>query len=106
MLYPSSPSEAAADAPASPDPTTMIVCLRLLAGFTSFISKRAWSQIFSMGPEGTLESSGIDLFEIPGHHSDRYRDISRGDYDRNHRRRAPCDRRIARMVQTQRLQPA
>ena len=45
--------------PARPEPTTMTVCFRLLAGFTSFISKRAWSQIFSIGPEGILESSGI-----------------------------------------------
>ena len=38
--------------PASPEPTTMMLYLRLLAGFTSFISKRAWSHGFSIGPRG------------------------------------------------------
>ena len=50
---------AAADAPASPLPTTMISYLRLLAGFTSFISNLALSQAFSMGPLGMLGSRFI-----------------------------------------------
>ncbi|MEO1368088.1 MAG: hypothetical protein AAFX50_13020, partial [Acidobacteriota bacterium] len=31
----------------------------LFAGFTSFMSKRCWSHIFSMGVEGTLASSSM-----------------------------------------------
>ena len=40
--------------PPDPEPTTMIVYLRLFAGFTSFMSKRALSQACSIGPEGIL----------------------------------------------------
>src|ERR1700682_1973202 len=58
-LYPNSPSDAAADAPASPDPTTMMLYFRLLAGFTRFISKRARSHAVSMGPRGSLDSRTI-----------------------------------------------
>src|SRR5574338_1526148 len=49
--------EAAPPAPARPDPTMMTVYLRLLAGLTSFISKRCLSHFFSRGPEGALASS-------------------------------------------------
>ena len=56
---------AAAEAPARPEPTTMMVYLRLLAGFTSFISKRAWSHSFSMGPAGTLESRCMSYLTHP-----------------------------------------
>src|SRR5687767_4886841 len=55
--YPSSLRVAAADAPARPLPTTSTVCFRLLAGFTSFISKRCLSHLRSMGPDGTREFS-------------------------------------------------
>src|SRR5947207_511476 len=69
-LYPSSPSVAAADPPASPDPTTMISYFRLFAGFTSFISKRHLSQAFSIGPLGILASSivrvAVALAPAPG----------------------------------------
>src|SRR6476659_8492334 len=59
--------EAAPPAPASPDPTMMTVYLRLLAGFTSFMSKRCFSHFFSMGPDGAFESSfiGCLYFRIP-----------------------------------------
>src|SRR6185437_5415898 len=60
-LYPSSPSVAAADPPARPEPTTIMECLRLLAGFTSFISKRVLSHFCSIGPDGILEFSSIYL---------------------------------------------
>src|SRR5512138_2013644 len=49
--------EAAAAPPARPVPTTMTLYLRLLAGFTSFRSKRCLSQVFSIGPVGHLPSS-------------------------------------------------
>src|SRR3954470_6028796 len=56
-LYPSWAIEAAAEAPASPVPTTMTSNLRLLPGLTSFISNLCWSQVFSIGPVGALETS-------------------------------------------------
>src|SRR4051794_20096859 len=56
-LYPSSASDALADAPASPVPTTRIVNFRLFAGLMSFISKRWRSHLVSIGPSGTFASS-------------------------------------------------
>ena len=57
--------EAAPPAPASPEPTMITVYLRLLAGLTSFISKRCLSHFFSMGPEGMLAFSSMhDLREL------------------------------------------
>src|SRR5688572_8823878 len=58
-LYPSSDMVADADAPASPAPTTITLCRRLLAGFTSFIAKRCWSHFCSMGPSGIFDLSSI-----------------------------------------------
>src|SRR6185437_4377538 len=58
-LYPSSLSDAAADPPASPDPTTITVYFRLFAGFTSFISNRCLLHFFSIGPEGALDFSSM-----------------------------------------------
>src|SRR5260370_30436914 len=55
--YPCWPSEAAAAAPASPEPTMMTECLRRFAGLTSFISKRDFSHFCSIGPDGILDSS-------------------------------------------------
>ena len=45
--------------PASPVPTTMMVYLRLLAGFTSFRLKRCRSHRVSIGPSGILKSSSM-----------------------------------------------
>ena len=45
---------AAAEAPASPVPTTMTVYFRLLAGLTTLMSNLWRSQAVSMGPEGAL----------------------------------------------------
>ena len=55
--YPNSASVAAADDPARPVPTTMMLYLRLLAGLTSF-----WFFLYSVhfcgtGPGGTFDSS-------------------------------------------------
>src|SRR5512146_2290644 len=64
---------AAAEAPASPEPTTITVYFRLFAGFTSFISKRCFSHFRSSGPEGILERSSM-AFRLPndaGDHADR-----------------------------------
>src|SRR3954451_25443960 len=60
-LYPSSPSDEAADAPASPVPTMMTVYFPRFAGFTSFDSNQ-WRYHFShSGPPGGLESSVMAL---------------------------------------------
>ena len=50
---------AAADAPARPEPTMMTSNFLLLAGFTSFMSKRCLSHMSWMGPDGIFESSCI-----------------------------------------------
>src|SRR5215472_745411 len=58
-LYPNSPRLAAADPPARPEPTTMILNLRLFAGLTSFRPNLCVSHDFSIGPVGVLETSSI-----------------------------------------------
>jgi hypothetical protein len=50
---------AAAEAPARPEPTTITVYFLLFAGFTSFISKRCFSHLRSMGPDGVLALSSM-----------------------------------------------
>src|SRR5512140_1124149 len=59
-LYPSSPSDAAAEAPARPAPTTMMSNLRLLLGLTSLYSNLALLHFPGSGPEGILAFSSID----------------------------------------------
>src|SRR5512144_3194168 len=59
--------EAAPPAPASPEPTMMTEYLRLLAGLTSFISKRCRSHFFSMGPEGMFARSSMVPPALPDH---------------------------------------
>lgn len=56
-LYPNSPSDAAAEAPASPLPTTMMSYLRLLLGETSFNSFLRFVHFSWMGHSGTLPSN-------------------------------------------------
>ena len=58
-LYPSSDIVAEAEAPANPVPTTITVCLRLLAGFTSFMSNLCFDHLSSSVPPGIFESSFI-----------------------------------------------
>jgi hypothetical protein len=57
--------EAAAEAPARPVPTMITLYFLLLAGFTSFISKRCFSHFVSMGPEGILELSSMSVLSEP-----------------------------------------
>src|SRR5690606_3946260 len=52
-----SAKEAAAEAPANPVPTTIIVNLRLLAGFTNFMLNLCFDHFSANGPAGTLESN-------------------------------------------------
>src|SRR6185312_4670440 len=94
-LYPSSLSVAAADAPASPLPTTITVCFRLLAGFTNFISKRCRSHFFSMGPAGIFARSSMEtltthLSRLTSHVSLYHPCIHR---QRNHRKPQPYEYR-------------
>src|SRR5690348_9954005 len=65
-LYPSWASDAAAEAPARPVPTTITSNLRLLFGFTSFMENLWFCQRVSMGPVGDLESSVTSLMAAPG----------------------------------------
>jgi hypothetical protein len=58
-LYPSSPKEAAAEAPARPVPTIITSYFRLLAGLTSLLEKRHLSHFSASGPSGIFESSCI-----------------------------------------------
>src|SRR6478672_4300610 len=60
-LYPSSPKVAAAEAPASPLPTTIISNFDRLFGATNFDSPRCLSHFLSRGPEGTFGSSVIGM---------------------------------------------
>jgi len=50
---------AAAEAPASPEPTTMMVYFRLFAGLTSLISERCRSHFCSSGPPGVFARSSM-----------------------------------------------
>ena len=73
--------EAAAEAPASPLPTTKISNFRLLFGLTSLDSLRCFRHFDSSGPDGTLELRvvSIALFEDAYQNGDRNRDIARED---------------------------
>src|ERR1700726_4511580 len=81
-LWPCCPSDAPAEAPASPEPTMITVCLRRLAGLTSFISKRALSHFSSIGPDGILDSSiSLPSAHPAREHRNRHRDkTSEGDH--------------------------
>jgi hypothetical protein len=48
---------AAAEAPASPDPTTITEYFRLFAGLTSFMSNLCRVHFWSIGPGGTFDFS-------------------------------------------------
>jgi len=52
---------AAADPPASPDPTIITEYFRLFAGFTSFISNLCRVHFCSMGPDGLLAFNSMTL---------------------------------------------
>ena len=62
---PEAPSEspgtaaAAAEAPAKPEPTTIRLNLRLLAGLTNFMSNLCRDQAVAMGPVGQLALSSM-----------------------------------------------
>src|SRR3989338_1846357 len=76
-LSPSSASDAAADAPASPVPTTITSNLRLLVGLINFDSNRCLSHFSARGPEGIFAFSST-LSPFPGK-----RNTPRQDRDRN-----------------------
>ena len=56
-LYPISASEAAAELPAKPVPTTMTSMRRLLAGFTRLMWFLCEVHFSAKGPDGILDSS-------------------------------------------------
>src|SRR5215204_5427436 len=103
-LYPSSPSEDAADAPASPVPTTMMVNLRRLAGLTSFDSNRCRSHFSARAPPGILESRIINsMGEIRPDRDQREADANE-DGEEDAEGHQPL--RVDRMVETERLEAA
>ena len=72
-------------------PTTMMVYLRLFAGFTSFILNRCRSHAFRSGRSGAFDSSSMSAptqLQQAGHDGDRDRDIAHGDQDGDDRRAA------------------
>src|ERR1041385_6388275 len=66
---PSSASEAAAEEPASPAPTTIILYFRLLAGLMSLLLNLCCSHFCASGPEGMLEfkvaMTKSSTFQVP-----------------------------------------
>ena len=56
-LYPSSASDAAADDPANPEPTTITSIFLLLAGFTKGTEERNFVHFSSSFPSGIFESN-------------------------------------------------
>src|SRR5689334_8019102 len=108
-LYPSSLSVAAADAPASPEPTTMTVYFRLFAGFTSFISKRCFSHFRSSGPDGILDWSsviGAALMDDAGDHAERHDGEAEPDRERETERDSPMQRVLRRLGIAERAERA
>src|SRR5580658_3143049 len=101
-LYPSSARDAAADAPASPVPTTMISYLRLLDGLTSLIAVLCLSHFWGSGPGGILASSCM-LFYQPRQHRERNRNISEEDYHRCDLRETVDRAGVGLVLQAERL---
>src|SRR5947208_11649107 len=88
-LYPSSPSVAAAAAPARPEPTTMRSKRRRLCGATSFIENLWLSHFSSMAPSGmcasrfmplSLALAFVLLADGMGHDQDRERQVADDDH--------------------------
>src|SRR5215510_10144529 len=107
MRYPSSASEAEALAPARPEPTTMTWYLRLLAGFTSFISKRCFSHFCSSGPDGTFERRSIGDSRLLDHaeqDGEREGDVAHHHDGGDHRGQPVGDLLVARVAQAERPQ--
>src|SRR5471032_659677 len=95
--YPSSESDADALAPARPDPTTITWYFRLLAGFTSFISKRCLSHFSASGPAGIFGLSLMVICVIGSadeaeHDAQRQQAEYHGNYDRQRESEAPVQR--------------
>src|SRR5882724_7041170 len=101
-LYPSSASEAAAEAPANPVPTTMISYFRLLDGLTSLMLALCLSHFCGRGPEGILASSFM-LFHHSGQHRDGDRDVTEKNQDRHNLRQAVDHALVGRVFQPERL---
>src|SRR5437016_10422651 len=103
--YPSSASDAAADAPASPEPTTMTWCLTLFAGLTSRISARWRSHLSASAPAGTWAPAPWSP-QPAGEHRQRNRDVTRDGRRGQDAGRAAAPAVGGRPMQAQRLQGA
>ena len=78
----------------------MTLYLRLLAGLTSFISKRCLSHFFSIGPDGNARASSSmrpAYADEAGEHGERERDVADDDQRATDRRRRRCAALVARM---------
>src|SRR5262249_26009768 len=100
--------EAAPEAPARPDPTTITVYFRLFAGLTSFISKRCFSHFFSMGPGGMFDRSSMSRFLLDdaNEHRNRDRNVAHHHHEREKRGESHPQRIVAGVTQAQRLKEA
>src|SRR5579864_175161 len=85
----------------------MTVCLRRLAGLTSFMSKRHFSHFPSIGPDGILESSIIFPSAQPaGEHRNRHGDETHDNNESNNSRGGFQALGVALRDPAQRLQSA
>src|SRR5262245_64923375 len=98
--------EAAPPAPARPEPIMITVYFRLLAGFTSFMSKRCLSHFFSIGPDGTLESSFTGSPQDPELHRQRKGNVAEDDDGREDPRSDLRHGDVARVRDAQGLEHA
>src|SRR6478672_5530411 len=117
--YPSSPSVAAAAAPARPLPTTITSNRRLFAGFTNFTSNLCCDHFSAIGPGGIFASSSPIMLSTPGaclmvrssaHRScrdeQRHADVAHRDHDREPDREVPPPDVPARVVEPEALEHA
>src|SRR5262249_20050368 len=89
-LYPNSASDAAAEPPARPVPTTITEYFRLFAGLTSFMSNLCFVHFSAIGPEGTCDfnSTGTrsSLLYDSGVNCQRNGNKPEHDHERENRR--------------------
>src|SRR5713226_5749905 len=98
---------AAADAPASPLPTTMTSNFRLFAGFTSFMSKRCLSHFCASGPAGTWESrfiSAQNFLSVAEQHGDRNGAVTQENHQRDRLGKSVQKRSVTAVLPAQRLE--
>src|SRR5579864_7269282 len=83
------------------------VCLRRLAGLTSFISKRDLSHFSSIGPDGMLDSSiSLPSAHPAREHRNRHRDKTGENHESQNPRNSPQTLCVFQVYPAQRLQHA